>query len=421
MPVEFLSDEQAGAYGRYAGAPTRAELDRFFFLDNQARGLIERKRRPHNKLGFALQVTTVHYLGTFLADPTDVPTEVVDYLSAQLGIVDPSCLKAYREREMTRLEHAREIRDVYEFTDFSTAEAELAAWVDAQAWTSGDGPKALFDGSVLWLGEHKVLLPGLSTLARLVARVRDEAIGRLWDEAAPSTWNRNRAAVGSWLTWCASKKRWAAPLLPADAERRKENTDATKALPKAAIERAIARRDVPVREKTLWRMLYETAARASEILALNVEDLDLEARQARIRSKGGDHEWVHWGTGTAHLLPRLLRLADGTSRTSGPVFLAQRRPVPARRPGQRDVCPHTGRARLGYDRARILLKAHTGWELHQLRHSAATHLGEKNVPLQLIMAKTRHRSPRTAMRYINPGPAAVAEVTELLDPPRRQH
>jgi len=43
------------------------------------------------------------------------------------------------------------------------------------------------------------------------------------------------------------------------------------------------------------------------------------------------------------------------------------------------------------------------------------------VPLQLIMAKTRHKSPRTAMRYVNPGPAAVAEVSELLNPPKRTH
>jgi hypothetical protein len=56
---------------------------------------------------------------------------------------------------------------------------------------------------------------------------------------------------------------------------------------------------------------------------------------------------VYWDTGTAHLLPRLLRLPDGTSRTSGPLFLASRRPVPARRPAPRDICPHTGRARLG--------------------------------------------------------------------------
>ena len=33
------------------------------------------------------------------------------------------------------------------------------------------------------------------------------------------------------------------------------------------------------------------------------------------------------------------------------------------------------------------------------------------------MAKTRHKSPRTAMRYIRPGGEAIAEVTELLDPP----
>jgi len=80
---------------------------------------------------------------------------------------------------------------------------------------------------------------------------------------------------------------------------------------------------VPLREKTLWRLLYETAARTGEILALNIEDLDLDldARRAPIRSKGGDVEWVHWGSGAAHLLPRLLR-----GRTRGPVFLSERRP-----------------------------------------------------------------------------------------------
>jgi len=66
------------------------------------------------------------------------------------------------------------------------------------------------------------------------------------------------------------------------------------ALPRARVERLLSRRDVPLREKTLWRMLYETAARASEILGLNVEDLDLEQRRAAVRSKGGDTEFVYW-------------------------------------------------------------------------------------------------------------------------------
>ncbi len=132
---------------------------------------------------------------------------------------------------------------------------------------------------------------------------------------------------------------------------------------------------------------------------------------------------LYWATGTARLLPRLI-----AGRTRGPLFLSHRRPAPARRPPSRDVCPETGRARLGYDRARVLLDQYTspghgapGWGLHQLRHSAATTLGEKNTSLQLIMAKTRHRNPRTVMRYIKPGAEAVTKVTELLDvtPPRR--
>jgi integrase len=141
---------------------------------------------------------------------------------------------------------------------------------------------------------------------------------------------------------------------------------------KTTIHRLLSRRDIPLREKTLWRMLYETAARAAEILALNVEDLDLEHRRAPVRSKGDAIEWVYWDTGTAHLLPRLLRLPDGSMRTHGPLFLSERRPVPARRPAAADICPHTGRARLGYDRARVLLDKYAGLDLHQLRHSAAT-------------------------------------------------
>ena len=52
---------------------------------------------------------------------------------------------------------------------------------------------------------------------------------------------------------------------------------------------------------------------------------------------------------------------------------------------------------------------------------AAIRLGDQKVPLQLIMAKTRHKSPRTATRYVKPGDAAIAEVAGLLGPPRRTH
>lgn len=94
----------------YDGAPSRTELERFFFLNDADRALIEPKRQAHNRLGFAVQMTTVRFLGVFLDDPADVPAEVVDYLAEQLGIEDASVLKAYGERENTRLDHVRELR-----------------------------------------------------------------------------------------------------------------------------------------------------------------------------------------------------------------------------------------------------------------------------------------------------------------------
>jgi TnpA family transposase len=179
VPVEFLTDEQAASYGRFPVGLTPTELEGLFFLDDFDRDLVARRRGAENRIGFGLQVATVRSLGTFLADPLDVPTEAVDYVAEQVGAADPSVVKGYLRREKTRFEHQWEIARAYSYTDFAVAEPDLIRWVDDQAWTSGDGPKALLDAAVGWLRERKVLLPAVSTLARLVAQVRGQATDRL--------------------------------------------------------------------------------------------------------------------------------------------------------------------------------------------------------------------------------------------------
>jgi TnpA family transposase len=179
MPVEFLTDDEAAAYGRYASTPSQEELDRMFFLDDADRALIARRRGEHTRLGFSLQLTTVRYLGTFLPDPLDVPTVVLQRLAGQLQIADPSCVKRYAERRITPFEHREEIKAAYGLREFPDAEAEFARWVRARAWNTGDGPKTIFNDGVQWLRANAVLLPGVTTLARIVARVRDEATDEL--------------------------------------------------------------------------------------------------------------------------------------------------------------------------------------------------------------------------------------------------
>ena len=184
MPVEFLTDDEAIAYGRYAGPPSQADLDRVFFLDDNDLELVGRHRGQRMRAGFALQLTTVRWLGTFLEDPLDVPGEVLDFIAGQLGMADPSQVKRYTEREKTRFDHQWEIRRACGYREFADAEAEFFGWVAARSRATGDGPKAIFTDGVAWLRERKVLLPGVTTLARLVASVRDETTRQMWEELA---------------------------------------------------------------------------------------------------------------------------------------------------------------------------------------------------------------------------------------------
>jgi Domain of unknown function (DUF4158) len=180
VPVEFLTDDEAAAYGRYAGSPSQADLERVFFLDDEDMDLVGQRRGEHMKVGFALQLVTARWLGTFLDDPLDVPAPVLEFVAGQLGVADPLVVNKYGERVKTLSDHQVEIRRAEGLRDFTEAQEELAVWVTARSWTSGDGPKGDLPYAIAWMRERKILLPGVSRLARLVARVRDDTTHRLW-------------------------------------------------------------------------------------------------------------------------------------------------------------------------------------------------------------------------------------------------
>jgi integrase len=257
-------------------------------------------------------------------------------------------------------------------------------------------------------------------LSALDGRALDSLTAGAWGACAAATWNRHVATLRSFTAF-ARRKGWLAQDPAAVLERRSEPADRTKAIAASSLARLFRREDVAIREKCLWRLLYETAARAEEVLSADVSDLDLANKRLRVVRKGGDKDWLHFQSGSARLLPRLIE-----GRDAGPLFLADRRPSPARAPASVDLCPLTGRGRLSYERAEYLFKLNSrkvsskGWTLHQLRHSALTHLAEEGVNLPLLMAKSGHQNLRSLQRYARPGPEAVAAMTAAHDAGRRR-
>ena len=187
-----MTDE--GGYGRF-GALSRQELERYCYLDDEDRRLIAARRRDYNRLGFAVQVVTVRHLGMFLADPLDVPPALIEYLAEQLEISDPSMVKRYTDREKTKLEHAWEIQQVYGLKPFGEMESELTSWIVDQAWMTGDGPKAIFGDAVTWLRKRQALLPGITTLERLIGDGRNAADARLWRQLGEQLTSESASAL----------------------------------------------------------------------------------------------------------------------------------------------------------------------------------------------------------------------------------
>lgn len=260
----------------------------------------------------------------------------------------------------------------------------------------------------------------LTTISRAALKRHLDA---RYGHCSPATFNRNLATISSLFTWAEENELIVRS--PARGLRRRkqkvtvESERQSRPIPIEELTALWANTNHSLRDRAFWTMAYDTAARADELLGLNIEHLDAANREAVIIGKGGNAERIYWSSTTARLLPRLLTHKT-LPRTSGPLFIGDRRPRSHLAPAAADLDPVTGRARLSYRRAEEIWKAASGGHtLHQLRHSRLTHLAEAGEDVTMIKAKSRHKSLRSLERYVNPSPTAIRELTNRHDPNRR--
>jgi hypothetical protein len=168
-------------YGQFSGELSADELAGCFCFSDDDRRQIARRRRGVNRLGFAVQLGTVRYLGRFLENPAVAPEQVVAWTAREIGVAPSTGLAGYGESEWRRA-HQAEIRRIYGYQPFSTqgVEAELVQWLRARAWVTAESSRTLFARASELLIGRRILLPGWSTLWRLVGAARESTDERGW-------------------------------------------------------------------------------------------------------------------------------------------------------------------------------------------------------------------------------------------------
>lgn len=186
MPTRYLSAEQRKGFGRFSAPVSNADLAKHFTLEETDLRLIQKLRSPATRLGYATLLTSVRFIGQFPEASAGVPDAVVSFLRAQLGLTSDIGFGGYfQSRTFER--HIQSIRTQHSlvyFTEAARIRFGLIRWIYAECWAGNERPGALVLLAADWLIANRVILPGVSTLERLVGRIWDRAQLRLWSHLA---------------------------------------------------------------------------------------------------------------------------------------------------------------------------------------------------------------------------------------------
>lgn len=213
---------------------------------------------------------------------------------------------------------------------------------------------------------------------------------------------RRAASARGWTAWLHRRG-----LIAADPGARLKAPRAQRTLPRVVTERALADAlavladraaggdPVAVRDAAIAELLYASALRVSELVGLDLPDVDRRRRTVRVTGKGAKERVVPYGAPAARALDRYLdvaRAAIAAAAADAPPTAAVFLGVRGGRLGVRSV----------HRQVAALLSAIPGTGPsgpHALRHSAATHLLDGGADLRAVQEFLGHASLGTTQIY----------------------
>ena len=171
------------------------------------------------------------------------------------------------------------------------------------------------------------------------------------------------------------------------------------------------------RDRAILELFYASGLRLSELVGLDLEDVNLSSRLVRVLGKGGKERIVPFNRNATSALRRYLADREG-------LVSARPRPDPSvrRRPVEPLFVNYRGGRLSARSVDRLVRKyvaatsARFGISPHALRHSFATHLLERGADLRAIQELLGHARVTTTQRYTHVSNAQLMSLYKKTHP-----
>jgi len=178
-PEILLTEDQRKELTQIPSNISSWEIARYYTFNETDLEIINQHRRSHNRLGFAIQLCCLRYPGWSLAYMDHIPQTVLSYVAAQLK-VEPESFSKYAQREMTPIGHLQELLEVYGFRYFDGMDHPSLEDYLMPCAMENDHVLRLVKLAIEWLRGQKVILPGITTIERIVSKVGQIAEDKIY-------------------------------------------------------------------------------------------------------------------------------------------------------------------------------------------------------------------------------------------------
>lgn len=180
VSTRVLSDDDLEQLSTWPPEVARSDLVAFFTLSIEDRRWVRSHRGAAERIGLAVQLCGLAYLGFVPADLAGTPREVVQAVAKEIGVAAATFTRYAHEVDgRTRRRHVAAVIQQGGWRVCGRGEWKaLGDWLTARA-LEHDTPSVLFGQALQQLRGDRVVRPGLDRLMRAVSTARVSAHGEI--------------------------------------------------------------------------------------------------------------------------------------------------------------------------------------------------------------------------------------------------